>query len=97
MYLSIYLSIFLYIYLSIYLSIFVLVAQACDKSAYRDSVKMMNDASEVKIRQQKIIKNISIKTLREKFKKIKFYPFTYHLYHTIKKVLCRFTFEYICF
>jgi len=27
-----------------------LVAQACDKSAYRDSVKMMNDASEVKIR-----------------------------------------------
>ena len=27
-----------------------LVAQACDKSSYRDSVKMMNDASEVKIR-----------------------------------------------
>jgi len=27
-----------------------LVAQACDKSTYRDSVKMMNDASEVKIR-----------------------------------------------
>jgi len=27
-----------------------LVAQACDKSAYRDSVKMINDASEVKIR-----------------------------------------------
>ena len=26
------------------------VAQACDKSSYRDSVKMMNDASEVKIR-----------------------------------------------
>merc|ERR1711971_1449808 len=27
-----------------------LVAQACDKSSYRDSVKMVNDASEVKIR-----------------------------------------------
>jgi len=27
-----------------------LVAQACDKSAYRDSVKMMNDNNEVKIR-----------------------------------------------
>ena len=27
-----------------------LVAQACDKSSYRDSVKMINDASEVKIR-----------------------------------------------
>merc|ERR1712241_917538 len=27
-----------------------LVAQACDKPSYRDSVKMMNDASEVKIR-----------------------------------------------
>ena len=27
-----------------------LVAQACDKSAYRDSVKMINDTSEVKLR-----------------------------------------------
>ena len=37
-----------------------LVAQACDKSTYRDSVKMMNDTNEVKIRvQEKYIVQIT--------------------------------------